>query len=216
MDVSEIISDIRNHGFSDTTEFSSTLITGHINDAYWDICSREDWPFLETSASVTLSTASVTKPTRFNRMLALIIPSNGQVVEPKPYSYILKNYSLSTTATGCPRFYYFIGENLYVYPTPDTSYTATALYIQYPAELAAADVEASILIPARHHRILTLGALVQLYTLDDQLDIAAAMKQQYEDRIRMMRHDLWNKQIDRPDMIYPIYEENSLYPYWEG
>lgn len=216
MDVSEILTDIRNHGFSDTTEFSNTVIMGHINDAYWDICAREDWPFLETSASVSISAAQITKPTRFNRMLTFMVPSNGYIIEPKSYTWILKNYNMSTSVTGPPRFYYFIGENLYVYPTPDTTYTSTCHYIQYPAELSSSDIESAILLPPRHHRILVLGALVQLYTLDDQLDIAAAIKQQYEDRIRLMRHDLWTKQIDRPMIIESIYDENSLYPTWES
>lgn len=190
--------ELGDHGFSDEpTERLDSII----NDAYQDVCSREPWPFLESQVSLSILSGNDTPvlPDDFRSALTLTIDSMGVVIRPRRSDEIQKLVVGAATQPGLPYTYYFVGGDLRLWPIPDQNYTATLTYLQYPADLVA-DSDTPIL-PARHNRVIVLGALVDLYRLEDDPELAAVFEQQFEKRIGTMRNDLWMRQYDEPDTI---------------
>jgi hypothetical protein len=195
--VSEMLSEVRDHGFDDLTD---TRILGFINDTYYDVCSREPWPFLEASASLTVdATGLVTVPTDIGAILSIVNTSTGDKLEPLRSEEFRQNFASSQTDAGNPLYYYFLGNSLHVHPL-STSSPLQAIYVRVPAALTASP-DSSPILPVQHHRVLVLGALVKCGEMEDDAELAAMFTNNYEQRITQMRHDLWMRQYDRPDTI---------------
>lgn len=209
MDVPAIFSELNDHGFEDTTDTRKLAI---LQDVVWDVCSREPWPFLEQTAAMTFSaaTAQLTLPSDFKAALALVIPGQAVLI-PERLDTVTKTYLSQPNQSGLPFQYYFIGEGMYVWPTPDKSYTGTLMYLRVHPALTATSAESEILIPARHHRVLVLGSLAKLYAMEDDTDLGAVFTQQYEQRLVTMEADLWKKQYDRPDRVVDFWEAGSWF-----
>lgn len=206
MDVVEIIDELDDHGFEDT---DTTRKLSVINDTVADTCSREPWPFLEDDAvlSFVASTAAPVLPSDFRAALTIVVPSLGRVLQPERLDTIVKSNSASLDTVGVPYYYYFVGEEMRVLPVPATAYTGTLFYLRNHPELAAVDLESSILIPPRHHRLIVLGSLARLYAMEDDPDLALIFEKQYETRLRTMEQDVWKKQFDRPDRIVDLWSD---------
>lgn len=208
MDVAAIFSELDDHGFEDTGNTRKLAI---LQDTVYDVCSREPWPFLEQTASITLSSGSTsvaTLPSDFRAALALVIPSVG-VLTPERLDTVTKSYLSQSSVSGQPYLYYFIGETMRVYPTPDANYTATLMYLRVHPVLTANSVEADILVPVRHHRVLVLGCLAKLYAMEDDTELSSVFMQQYEQRLQLMEADLWKKQYDRPERVVDIWDDGG-------
>lgn len=206
MDVSEIITVLNNHGFEDT---DTTQKMEAMNDAYYDFCSREDWPFLEaeTTFSISAGSVAVTEPADLGRVLSIRIDSIPRKLIPERYENIIAA-DPGLEVVGAPRAYYFVGDQLRIYPEPDAAYTATLFYSRYPTELTSSDVESAILIPKRHQRLLVVGTLYKLYLMEDDPELAQEFERHFESRIERVRADMHNRQIDRPDYIVDVNPES--------
>lgn len=204
--VADIISELDDHGFQDDTTARKMVA---INDTVADVCSREAWPFMEATAAVTISTDTPTLPADFRASLALVIPSQGVVMVPERLDTVTKTYLVNNpnNSTGLPFLYYFIGNTMKVYPAPDVSYTGTLMYVRNHPTLLSTDVEAAILIPVRHHRVITLGALAKLFAMEDDPDQSMYFAKQYEDRLVMMENDSWKRQYDLPDRVVDVWAD---------
>jgi hypothetical protein len=206
MDVAEIIVVLNNHGFEDT---DTTEKMEALNDAYYDFCSREDWPFLEAEASLSITSGSVnvTEPTDLSKVLAIRIASIPRKLVPERYENII-TADPDLAVTGAPRAYYFVGDQLRIYPTPDANYTASIYYSRFPTELSSSEVEANILIPKRHQRLLVTGTLYKLYLMEDDPDLSNQFERHFENRIERVRADMHNRQLDRTDYIVDVNPES--------
>lgn len=196
--VSEMLSEVRDHGFDDLTD---TRILGFLNDTYWDICSREAWPFLEASAAlVTNSSGLVTSPTDIGKVISITSNVSGKPnLQPQDLGEFSKRNNYELALTGDPYVYYFVNDDLYVHPIPAAS-DHTIRYIRVPAALTVSP-DSSPIIPVQHHRLVVLGALVNCYTLEDDPEQAGVFTNRYEQRLMQARNDLWRRQFDRTDVI---------------
>lgn len=202
--VQDFIDEINDHGFTDT---SITRKVGLINDSVWDICSREPWNFLEKQITLEFDGTNPVPsnwPTNFRAVESVIRTDTGDPLDPERYDVMKRKYGTTLTSAGQPVAYYFRGNQMYVYYVPASNVTLDMQYLATHPALTQASVEADILIPSQHHRVIVLGALYKLYDMDDDFDIGASFQQQYEDRILKMRNELWERQYDRPDRIYGI------------
>jgi hypothetical protein len=207
VDVPAIFSELDDHGFEDTGNTRKLAI---LQDTVYDVCSREPWPFLEQTASVAISSgnAVITLPSDFRAALALVIPSVG-VLTPERLDTVTKSYLAQSAPTGQPFLYYFVGESMRVFPTPDANYTTTLMYLRVHPVLTATSAESEILVPVRHHRVLVLGCLAKLYAMEDDTELSAVFMQQYEQRLQLMEADLWKKQYDRPERVVDIWDNGG-------
>lgn len=202
MDYAAFSSAIDDHGF---TYVGSTRRVAILNDVVADVCSREPWPFLETGVTLTFngSSASPTNlPSGLLSVLSIVNPTTGQILMPMRQDEFEKRYPTDAATVGTPQVYYFDGDrSLKVWQVPASTDTLRMKYLQLHPTLTNASVEADILIPARHHNVVLDGILWKLHRMADSFDSAASFKQDYEERIALMRNEIWMRQYDRPDHI---------------
>lgn len=204
MNVAAIVSELDDHGFEDT---SSTRKVAIINDTIYDICERDPWPFLEASASMSITSADSTPtlPTDFRACLTLTIPALGYALNPERLDTVAKTYS--ATATGDPLLYYFVGNEMRLWPIPSTDRTSTIYYLRQHQAITAASAESAILVPTQHHRMIVLGALQRLYAMEDDPDLAVLFGTMYESRLASIKSGVWKKQYDRPDRVVDLWND---------
>lgn len=202
--VQDIIDELNDHGFTDTSVIRKVAL---INDTVWDICSREPWPFLEKQITLTFDGTSPNPtnfPTDFRAVESLIRTDTGDPLDPERYDVMKRRYGQTLGQSGTPVAYYFRGTQMFIYFVPSSGQTLDMQYLATHPTLVQGSVGTDILIPAQHHRLISLGTLYKLYDMDDDFDIGASFQQQYEDRIQKMRNELWMRQYDRPQRIYGI------------
>lgn len=203
--VSEMIAEIRDFGFDDLTD---TRLLGFLNDTYWDVCSREPWPFLEATASATVDTSGkVTSPTDIGKVLRLVDTGTGAALQPVRLDDHTGGNAVQLALTGNPDRYFFIGSDVYVYPI-STSNSLTIRYVRVPPPLTSTP-DSSPILPLRHHRVIVLGSLVKCYMMEDDPDNAALNTNAFEQRISQMRSDLWVQQYDRTQIIQDVDEDDG-------
>jgi ABC-type transporter lipoprotein component MlaA len=121
-----------------------------------------------------------------------MIPERGDVIE--------KNYK-PLSDFGTARAYYFVGDELYVYPPTLGSVTYRLYYTRVPQR--ATTTSDTFLIPARHHSIIVYGALVKAFLVNDDPQ-AAVFQNMFEQRYQQMRADVWMNQYDRTERIHVL------------
>ena len=206
MTLDEMYAEMDLYGFDD---FETSQKLTLLNEAYFDIVTREPWPFLEKVVTVTVPsgeskvtnnanvTVSATQITDLNSVLSFIDTSQDIVVTPERADVIEKNYRLNDYS-GDPRYYYFVGEDLYLYPN-STGSTYRLYYTRTP--VAATNTSDTFLIPSRHHSIIVYGALIKAFLVNDDPQ-AAVYQNLFESRYQQMRNDLWMQQYDRPERVH--------------
>lgn len=214
MKLSDMLSEMADHGFTDTTP---ARLKAFINDAYQDICSREGWPFLRAAKDVALTAGDDTVPTTtdIREVRSFVINSEYLTLTPIEDDELDKVYAGSLSQTGLPQYYYFEGDTtIKVYPTPDSDYTGTIRYVRIPPDLSA-DADTPI-IPERHHRTIVLSALVSAYRMEDDAELSMVFEAQLENRLARMRRDVFIKQTDRPKTVRMINPDSYDYDYYGG
>jgi len=207
VDVPTILDVIEAHGFDSTDDvITDDRKVEALNEAYWDICSRDPWPFLERSIDLTFDgttgiptnwPSDVKAPTKVMR------DSDGARMEPFRLDDFLDRYGDNLTLQASPILYYREAGQLAVYPIPSASETVTMKYVRVPAALTATSLETDIVLPARFHRgALVNGALYRLYLMQDDTELSAGFERLYEKAISLMRDDLWREQYERPQFIH--------------
>lgn len=206
MTIDQMFTEMDLYGFEDFDDDAKLIL---INEAYFDIVTREAWPFMEGLATIAQPSADDTLnvPTNFQAVLSLVDTDNNIVLEPERNDVIEKNVRLNADS-GSPNKYYFVGETLYLYPSDNTGTTYRLYYIKAPSTLTVDSVVADILIPARHHSIIVYGALVKAFLVNDDPQ-AAVFQNMFESRYMQMRNDVWMRQYDRPERIHVITDSHD-------
>lgn len=203
MTLDDMYTELDLYGFDDLDDDQKLLL---LNESYFDIATREPWPFLEAVASITVPAAQsqitnnalVTgNVTNLNSVLSFIDTTNSITMTPERGDVIEKEYVVSAY-TGTPTKYYFVGDELLVYPPTDSVINYRLYYTKTP--VAATTTSDTFLIPARHHSIIVYGALVKAFLVNDDPQ-SAVFQNMFESRYQQMRADVWMNQYDRPDYI---------------
>lgn len=203
MDVSAMISDIDDHGFEDTEEERKLAV---LNDVYQDVLAREAWPFLEAldleeaiQVDETNGSISATDGIR----AVLFFRMRSRTIDPIRLDDFLNSYGNRIDQTGQPWCFYFVGNDLRIWPIPSSTPDGTVLaYIKAADDLTATTAEEDILIPREYHRdILVNGALYKLYALEDDAELAAGFQRYFEEGISRMRELAWKKQYQRMEIV---------------
>lgn len=206
MTIDQMFTEMDLYGFEDFDDDAKLIL---INEAYFDVVTREAWPFMEGLVTIAQPSADDTLnvPTNFQAVLSLVDTDNNIVLEPERNDVIEKNVRLNADS-GSPTKYYFVGETLYLYPSDNTGTTYRLYYIKAPSTLTVDSVVADILIPARHHSIIVYGALVKAFLVNDDPQ-AAVFQNMFESRYMQMRNDVWMRQYDRPERIHVITDSHD-------
>lgn len=206
--VADITSELDDHGFADTLTTRKVAI---INDVVADVCSREPWPFLVKNLTLTFSGNAYASnwPADFRQVDegGITDPSTGAIIQWERRGTLKKRFANSLNTPGTPSWYYFLARRAQFLPVPLSGYTLDMDYLAQHPTLLSTSIETDILIPANHHRVLVLGALLRLYSMEDDPENAALFGQQYEGRISTMREELSRLQYDRPDRIIVLQDD---------
>lgn len=215
MNVSDIFTELDNYGFQDT---DTTARLNAINETLWDIESREPWPFLEKTVALNTSGASAVPtnmPTDFSKVLWIYDNTTGVSLWPERLSTIRDSHGMELSTVGTPTSYYFVGPSLRLFPMPPAATGRFQMdYIASQVKVTDTTVEASILLPPKHHWAILLGTLYRLYMKEDDPENAGTFKQDYENRLLIAREDLFRRQYQRSDRIYVIDEDDEAYWDW--
>jgi len=206
MTLDEMFDEMDLYGFDDFEDSQKLTL---LNEAYFDIVTREPWPFLEAITPITVpngttqitNNASVSPQiTDLNSVLSFTDTTNDTVMVPERGDVVEKNYRV-VNDDSTPSVYYFVGENMFIYPGAAGQTTYRLYYTRIPS--AATTTSDTFLIPARHHSIIVYGALVKAFLVNDDPQ-AAAFQNMFEQRYQQMRNDLWLNQYDRTERVHVL------------
>jgi hypothetical protein len=202
MDVSEMLSDLGDHGFTDSSTATKVRM---LQDTIWEIEGMRPWPFLETSIDLTFGGSSGLAsnfPADFKSVLKMKNTASGLILEPMDQTDVEDVVGAALTSNiGAPQVYYPEAEKVKLWPVPSAGTVVRMRYLQSSDAISSSSLSADILVPARHHRAIVLGALVRLYDMEDDPELAQRFQQHYETRLDRMIEDIFRKQFDRPDYI---------------
>lgn len=217
MDVADLLTIIDLHGFEDSEEDDKVSV---LNDVLQEVCTREPWPFLETfvdfdegdvdtAGKVTLPGT----PPELASVLDIIATDSNSASGKIRWIRRDEHYSrnpANLTQSGAPYKYFFIGNDLYLWPIPDSG-NFRCTYLQVQEAIDADSLEADILLPARHHRLLAVGAIAKLHAQEDDPENAGLFQGQFDSKLMLMRQDVYKKQWDSPDSILVVDDEDYGY-----
>lgn len=227
MTLDDLYDEMDLYGFEDFEDAQKLRL---LNESYFDIVTREPWPFMERlvefiaptgTTQFTVDSAfkirtdnntldnSLTNPVlipyteyTMNSVLSFIDVSNDIVMMPERGDVIEKNYRI-VSDTSTPSKYYFIGDDLYVYPAVSGDTTYRLFFLRLPVEATTTSDTGAWFIPSRHHSVVLYGALVKAFLVNDDPQ-AAVFQNLFEQRYQQMRNDIWMNQYDRSDRIHVL------------
>lgn len=211
-DVSDLFSEIIDHGYDDVSDTRKLAV---INASYWDVCGRQPWPFLEKTVALTFNGTSsapagaTPTPTDFHAVTAMSYNTDGgNAIKHERYQNYLR-YHVGDTTTGIPVMYYFDkAGDLNFWPIPTSDVQVQMQYISTPVALTATDTESTIVIPKQFQRdTLVNGAVYRLAGMEDDTDVAAFFKAEYEQTIGQMDDWMNRRQYTNPDIILPTQDD---------
>lgn len=232
-----MIADMEEYGFDD---ISQATIARTIDDAHKELCLREPWPFRERQVSFTVpvnttnitlsngtmrivnatSTLDNTVTTSgtyteysIGQVLAFVDLTNDVVLQPMRSDAQLKDFVYDADISGIPARYYFIGEQLCLWPKPSSAINVRMRFLTRPLTLSATEADTgNWLWPERHDAVLLYSALSKAYFINDDPQ-GATMQQAMEARLQTAREDLWMRQYDRTDRVIVLDDNEYLIDY---
>lgn len=207
MTLDELYDEMSLYGFDDFEDSQKLTL---LNEAYFDIVTREPWPFLEALTTFTApsGTTQITNnsfsgsPSDVNAVLSFTDVTHNVIMVPQRTDVIEKNYKINNLTT-YPEFYYFINEDLFLFPAASGDTNYRLFYTKKPVAATDATDTGAWFIPERHHSVVLYGALVKAFLVNDDPQ-AAAFQNMFEQRYQQMRNDAWMNQYDRTDRIHVL------------
>ena len=207
-----MLDEIDDYGFTDTT---TDRKLSKLQEAIWQIEAMEPWPFLEATVMLNFTGDTgvpLNLPTNFRAALKLTHATKGYRVKIVPTDDADIIIAANGDAQGDPVLYYFDGPTLTVWPRPVPSTGILKLrYLRWSTEIVQTTAESAILIPKYYHEAIVLKALVALYVMEDDTDLAVGIENLFEDKITRMRASVWQRQFDMPDFIHSVDAEEWDY-----
>ena len=169
MSVTTLIAAVRRRtGLSSSDAFAADAdITELLNEVASSIAAERDWPWLETSATLSTSagTATYSPPADWMRTRSLQIPGY-QPLDGKNSRAQLDEWMPTSTSTGMPVHWTVSGDLIRLYPTPDAVYAISHVY--YRTETTLDDGADNPLMPAWAQGALIWGAAAILFARTNQ------------------------------------------------
>jgi hypothetical protein len=197
---------MEDYGFDDLDRATLARL---IDDAHKELCLREAWPFLEKQENISQAANdnSVTTTNPLGKVLSFVNTSDEVVLSPLRTDSQMKDFAYDLDEAGIPSYYYFIGEDMFVYPTPEVAKTFRIRFLTQPSTLDINSSDSDFLWPERHDSVLLYSALSKGYYINDDPQ-GAAMQQVMDARLQVARDDLWMRQYDRTDRVF-VWDDNE-------
>lgn len=192
MNVTNLIAAVRRRtGLSSSDAFAADAdITEILAEVCNAVASEHDWPWLETSATLTTAagTATYSVPADWMRTRTLQVSGSSPMDSSLSREQVDGWFPDSVNSSGEPLFFVVSGDTLRLYPTPDAVYSVTHVYYKSETVLAAgSDVP---LMPAWAQGILIWGAASHLLRRTGQDARADEAQVQYDRWLRRLQDNV--------------------------
>ena len=178
------------------TGYPSTEIVGYINDAQNDIFNEYRLPFMQTTQdyTVTIGEADISDgtglPANYVQAIDLLVTTDGSesLIPYMPFREIDGDYpdAADTDAhpSGGPRYWYYYGETIKLYPSPDKAYTLKLRYYKRPTEITSDDSVPEV--PSEFREVLIMGAAYRVLQVKDNYDQASVLQNKYDEILQKL------------------------------
>lgn len=179
--------------------FTDAQLTDIINEALAAITAEEDWPWLQTSATITTAagTAAYAAPAAWVHTKQLFI--NGY--EPMIPISLAEIDAIDSTNQALPEVYCIYDEDIIFRPTPDGVYSVIHQYNRSETALSA-DGDTPTMPSIFHYAIVALACKI---AHERQRDLQRAQMDQadYEQWVRRMRNYRYRLQGPQRPKVRP-------------
>ena len=203
MDVSSMFQEFADHGFDDVSQQRMLAI---IQDTVWQLEGLRAWPFLMRTWSLNFDgthsfpTVWPLTPT-LRASVRLMDNTTGRRLLPLRTEEALDKIGTNNAIVASPSYYYFIGNQLNVFPVAPVG-TMTLYGAQWSNALNTSSLETDFLIPPQFHRSLIInGALQRLYAMEDDTELAPLFQSYQSAALDMAVEALFKQQYDRADHV---------------
>lgn len=191
MTFAELQTEVQDRGFHHVSE---TRIARWINQAYLEICHKQDWPFRETTAT---GTAPLTI-SDLGKVLWVVDSTNDQPLRGGLDARRVQEMDPDLTATGNPARWYLTGsDTLRVWPT-NATVSVTVHYLSKPTELSGEDEP---LVPSEFQNLIVDGAVIRAYRNADESDKAKGLRADWNEEMATMYEALLSRDRQTPFTI---------------
>ena len=188
MSVTTLIAAVRRRtGLSSTDAFAADAdITEILNEVNAALATEHDWPWLETSTTLTTAngTAAYSPPADWMRTRTLQIAGSEPMDGSRSRQQLDTYFPDSSSGGGQPQFFVVSGDSIRLYPTPDGVYSVTHVY--YRTETTLDDGADLPLMPTWAQGALMWGAAAILFRRTGQDGRADEADQQFEKWLRRL------------------------------
>lgn len=203
------IDTMEDYGFDD---LDRTTLARLLDDAHKELCLREPWPFLEREESITQAANDNTLSTTLalGKVLGLVNTTSKYVLQPLRTDGQLKDFVGDLSLQGDPTHYYFVGDTLYLWPTPEAATSLRIRFLTEPTTLVETSQDSAVLWPAKHDSVILYAALSKAYFINDDPQ-GGVLQQVMDARYQIARADLWMKQYDRTDRMIVLDDDEFIF-----
>lgn len=202
MSLTDIVTQVRAVTELDSTDVPTGVITMYVRDGYNRIIDLERrWNFLEVKFNMTttagVSDYSIDDFTSDDiREVISIVDDYGGRLEYISYDEAEDLFLDVTTPIRRPIMYSMWAGKIYLFPTPNESYTATVRAYRYPYDWVTNDD--TVDGPAAFDIPLVYYAVSRIYQSQEELQTAARYEQSFADAISLARKDLTRPPSNTP------------------
>lgn len=204
MDAAALLAILDDYGFEDIADARKANL---LDLALREIALGEPWTWLETE--FLLDTDGTAVPSDYPADVQAIktlqwLSPRGRLSHIR-LDHFRRTLSDPAATDAYPTRFYFVGEEMRIWPVPAAGTDVLLLdYIKHPGTITATTTEANIDLPIRYHDLLWLGALVKLYPMDDDLEMAAWARTEYDGLLGRLRNPMWLREFSDPDPIWIV------------
>lgn len=201
MNLGQLVAEVEAHGF-DPSQYGAR-ITNYLNDAYLGVCRRVDYYVDEAlnPYSLVAGTGSYPLPANWARIREVFDPQRQVALN----EVSVRDIDHSTTSQGTPNFFAMDGQNITVYPTPDTTgYVINLRYWVLPTPLAS-NMDTPT-IPADYHYMLAEYAIGRCYWGDDDSTMGTQWDNKFAASLAKFTSDVRFPSTDYPTQAKGMWE----------
>lgn len=207
--VSDVIRDVRRaFGDEDGVQIKDEDLVRWINDGQREIVSNN--PILKAKATVSSVAGNNNYPLPADIYQIENLTYDGKRINGVGFEEGIARFGALTDG-GDPYYWYMWGNELYLYPTPNTVKTITMYYTQAPAPVTGAGDLLSV--PDRYFNALVEYVKMQAYELDEDWQAQQAKTQKFHFHMDKLTNAENNMSGPSHIMRDPFYEDDYLYGY---
>lgn len=201
--VSTIISEVRTlFGDAHGVQFDDNDAIRWCNDAQLDIVRKTECLYDQDTPTMVVGTYLYPLPSDFLKFKRVLI--NDRAISPLSAAHLdrINSTRSSSNFQGESKYYYREGNQIGLYPTPDTVLTFAIDYVPRPTTLAL--TSDALTIPEEYAENVKNFCLARAYELDDNFAQAERKMKVFEDKKLDDRDDQKNPQVDSYPSVRPV------------